>query len=187
MKKLHLIIYCSLFISCKQISKDVENSFTTMSIKMDSLTKIENEKVKELFTKINTKTISKKDKENAALVYNSILKFNNIIDSLTSSINIETTEPNKTNIANEFNKAKKDLRIKLNSITEFNTKKQVDSLLQDNKDFEGLPNFAITAELSAGKFDGTKSGKLLLEQLKVKTEKISIYEKKFLQFKKVKQ
>ncbi len=171
MKKLHLIIYCSIFISCKQISNDVENSFTTMSIKMDSLTKIENQKFKDLFAKINEKPINKKDKENAALIYNSVLKFNSTIDSLASSVNIKTTELNKTNIANEFNKTKTDLRIKLNSITEFNTKRQIDSLLQDNRDFEGLPNFAITAELSAGKFDGTKSGKLLLEQLKVKTEK----------------
>jgi len=119
MKKLHLIILFGLILtSCKQISKDVENSFITMSIKLDSLTKIENKKVEKLFNRINSKRIAKYDGENSALVYYSIIDHNRIIDSLIYELKLSGQNAmKKKEILKRFKYVKSNLKTKLNSIT----------------------------------------------------------------------
>ncbi|MCD8455183.1 hypothetical protein LNJ08_12360 [Tenacibaculum finnmarkense genomovar ulcerans] len=62
------------------------------------------------------------------------------------------------------------MKSKLNSITEFNTKAQIDSLLKTSDDIEILPNFAIITEFQTGKLNATKSAELLLKKLKDKTD-----------------
>jgi len=51
-------------ISCNHLSKEVENSFSTMSMKMESLNKIEENKIENHFKEINSKQIEEHDAEN---------------------------------------------------------------------------------------------------------------------------
>ena len=76
----------------------------------------------------------------------------------------------KKNIVERFKFAKTDLKNKLNTITEFNTKTQIDSLLKMSDDIEILPSFAIITEFQTGKLNATKSAELLLKKLRDKTE-----------------
>lgn len=154
-----------ILTSCNYISKDVEISFNTMNVKLDSLSKEESDKVEKLIDKIKLKEISKSEIKNSTLIYSEVIKYNKIIDSLISISKSDITNLVKIEIKNKFNKTKYDLNVKFNSMIEFKTKRQIDSLLKESKDIDVLPNFAITTELLNGKINGIKSAKLLLEKI----------------------
>ena len=82
MKNLLLTFLILTLVSCNKLTKDVENSFTSMGIKLDSLNKIEESKIETNFNRINSKRIKKYDGENSALIYYSAIKHNQIVDSL---------------------------------------------------------------------------------------------------------
>ena len=138
MKNILLTLIILTLISCNQLTKKVESSFSTIGIKLDSLNKIEENKIEKHFNEINSKRIKK--------------------------------YLEKKKIVGQFEYAKTDLRNKLNTITEFNTKAEVDSLLKPSKDLEILPNFAIISEFQSGKLNSTKSAELLLKKLNDKTK-----------------
>ena len=171
MKKIFLTFLILTLISCNELTKDVENSFTSMGIKLDSLNKIEESKIETYFNRINSKRIKKYDGENSALIYYSTIKHNRIVDSLIVNLKlIGENEIEKKNIVERFKFAKTDLKYKLNTITEFNTKTQIDSLLKMSDDIEILPSFAIITEFQTGKLNATKSAELLLKKLRDKIE-----------------
>ncbi|MCD8455182.1 hypothetical protein LNJ08_12355 [Tenacibaculum finnmarkense genomovar ulcerans] len=82
MKNILLTFLILTLVSCNKLTKDVENSFTTMGNKLDSLNKIEEGKIELSFNRINSKRIKKYDGENSALIYYSAIKHNRIVDSL---------------------------------------------------------------------------------------------------------
>jgi len=156
--------------SCNQLVKEVEDSFVLMGLKMDSLNKIEVHKIEKHFNEINSKQIKKIDSENSALIYYSIIEHNRIADSLINELNLigENKKIKKT-ITERFEFSKSDLKNKLNSIKEFNTKIEIDSLLKPSNDLESLPNFALVTNLKNGKLDASKGAELILNKIKNKT------------------
>ncbi|WP_396596440.1 hypothetical protein [Dokdonia sp. R86516] len=86
MKNILLIILILNFTSCNQLTKEVENSFSTMGIKLDSLNNIEEKKIEKIFNEINSKRIKKYDGENSAMIYYSAIKHNRIVDSLINKL-----------------------------------------------------------------------------------------------------
>ena len=172
MKNTLLTFIILTLISCNQLTKEVENSFTTIGIKLDSLNKIEENKIEKQFNEINSRRIKKYDGENSAMIYYSVIKHNRIVDSLIIELkSIGENDLEKNKITNRFEYTKDDLKNKLNTITEFNTKVEIDSLLKPLNDTEIMPNFAIISESQNGKFNATKSGELLLKKLNSKTKK----------------
>jgi len=150
---------------------EVESSCRTIGIKLDSLNKIEEKKIEKLFKEINSKRIKKYDGENSAMIYYSVIKHNRIVDSLI--IELKSTEENdllKKEVTERFEINKTDLKNKLNTITEFNTKMEIDSLLAPSKDTAVLPNFTIIPRFQDGKLNASKSGELLLLKLIDKTK-----------------
>ena len=171
MKNILLITLILSLTSCNQLSKDVESSFSTIGIKLDSLNKIEEKKIEKLFNEINSKRIKKYEGENSALIYYSAINHNRIVDSLIFKIkSIGENELEKKKIAEQFEYAKADLKTKLNTITEFDTKMKIDSLLKPSNDIEIMPNFAIVSEFQSGKLNATESAELLLQKLNEKTK-----------------
>jgi hypothetical protein len=173
MKNILLIILTLSLTSCNQISKEIESSFSTMEIKLDSLNNIEEKKIEKLFNEINSKRIKKYDGENSAMIYYSAIKHNRIVDSLIDKLkSVGENELEKKKIADRFEYEKADLKTKLNSILEFNTKPTIDSLLKPLDDIEIMPNFAIISEFQSGKLNASESSELLLQKLnkKIKTE-----------------
>ncbi|AUC82711.1 hypothetical protein [Lacinutrix sp. Bg11-31] len=171
MKNILLTLIILTLISCNQLTKEVESSFSTIGIKLDSLNKIEENKIEKHFNEINSKRIKKYDGENSAMIYYSAIKHNRIVDSLILKLkSIGEKDLEKKKLVEQFEYAKTDLRNKLNTITEFNTKAEIDSLLKPSKDLEILPNFAIISEFQSGKLNSTKSAELLLKKLNDKTK-----------------
>ncbi len=171
MKNILLIILILTLNSCNYLSKDVENSFMIMGVKMDSLNKIEETKIEKHFKEINSKRIKKYDGENSALIYYSIIEHNRIVDSLINQLNLnKENEELKKRISERFQTSSSDLKHKLNSITEFNTKMIIDSLLKPSNDLKILPNFAIISKLQSGKLNASKGAELLLQKLNNKTK-----------------
>ncbi|WP_445737003.1 hypothetical protein [Mariniflexile sp.] len=173
MKNILLIILILNFTSCNQLTKEVENSFSTMGIKLDSLNNIEEKKIEKLFNEINSKRIKKYDGENSAMIYYSAIKHNRIVDSLINKLkSVGENELEKKKLTDRFEYEKANLKTKLNSITEFNTKQTIDSLLKPSNDIEIMPNFAIISEFQSGKLNASESSELLLQKLneKIKTE-----------------
>ncbi len=137
---------------------------------MDSLSGIEFKKIEIHFKEINSKRINKYDGENSALIYYSIIEHNRIIDSLTNQLNSKNEDELKKNeIILRFAKTKTDLKNKLNSITEYNTQKTIDSLFKHTESLEILPNFALQSELLSEKLNATKAAELLLNKIDEKT------------------
>lgn len=170
MKNILFIILLLTLNSCDYLSKDVEKSFKTMSSKLSELIKIEEEKGENYFKEINSKRISKYDGENSALVYYSIIEHNQIIDSLLMELNkSEKNELKQKKIIQKFNLVKNNLKNKLNLITEFDTMKNIDSLLQESYELEGLPIFALETEFYSEKFNATKGAVIILSELNEKT------------------
>ncbi|WP_299892330.1 hypothetical protein [uncultured Lacinutrix sp.] len=171
MKNILLTLLILTFISCNQLTKEVESSFSTIGIKLDSLNKLEENKIKKLFNEINSKRIKKYDGENSAMIYYSTIKHNRIVDSLIISLkSIGKNELEKKKIAKRYEHIKADLKTKLNTIAELNTKTKIDSLLKPSNDLEILPSFAIISEFQSGKLNATKGGELLLHKLNEKTK-----------------
>ncbi|MBD0824264.1 hypothetical protein [Aestuariibaculum marinum] len=171
MKNIILTLLILTLISCNQLTNEVESSFSTIGIKLDSLNKIKENKIEKYFNEINSKRIKKSEGENSALIYYSTIKHNRIVDSLIIKLNlIGENDLEKKKIAERFEYAKTDLKNKLNTVTELNTKTKIDSLLQPSDDLQILPNFAIISEFQAGKLNATKSAELLLENLKNQTK-----------------
>ena len=150
---------------------NVEISFSTIGIKLDSLNKIEENRIQNHFRIINSRRIKKHDGENSAMIYYSTIKHNQIVDSLIIELNsILENEARKKKIVTRFEYAKTDLKIKLNSITEFKTKSKIDSILKQSVNLEILPKFTIISEFQNGKLNATKSAELLLKKLEEKTK-----------------
>ena len=173
MKNILLIILTLSLTSCIQLSKEVKNSFATMGIKLDSLNNVEEKKIEKLFNEINSKRIKKYDGENSAMIYYSAIKHNRIVDSLIEKLkSVGENKLEKKKIADRYEYEKIDLKTKLNSITEFNTKPTIDSLLKPSNDIEIMPNFAIISEFQSGKLNASESSELLLQKLneKIKTK-----------------
>lgn len=171
MKNILLTLLILTLTSCNQLTKEVENSFTTIGIKLDSLNKIEENKIEKYFNEINSRRIKKYDGENSAMIYYSVIKHNRFVDSLIIELkSIGENDLEKKKITKRFEYKKGDLKNKLNTITEFNTKMEIDSLLKPSNDTEIMPNFAIISEFQSGKFNATKSAALLLKKLNDKTE-----------------
>jgi len=171
MKNILLTLIILTLISCNQVTKEVENSFSTIGIKLDSLNKIEENKIEKHFNEINSRRIKKYDGENSALIYYSAIKHNQIVDSLIIKLKmVGENDLDKKKIIKRFEFEKTDLKNKLNTITEFNTKKKIDSFLRQSDDLEFLPKTAIISEFHSGKLNATKSSELLLNKLKNKTK-----------------
>ena len=171
MKNILLPLLILIFISCNQLTKEVESSFSIMGIKLDSLNKLEENKIEKLFNEINSKRIKKYDGENSAMIYYSTIKHNRIVDSLIISLkSIGENELEKKKIAERFKYVKADLKTKLNSITEFNTKTKIDSLLKQSNDIEILTSFVMVSEFQSGKLNATESAEILLQKLNEKTK-----------------
>lgn len=172
MKNILLLILILNLTSCNPLTKEVENSFSRIGIKLDSLNQIEEKNIEKLFNEINSTQIKKYDGEKSAMVYYSAIKHNRIVDSLIVELKtVGENELEKKKIAERFEYVKADLKTKLNNITEFKTKPTIDSLLQPANDIEIMPNFAIISEFQNGKFNSTKSAELLLQKLKKKNKK----------------
>ena len=172
MKNILLIILILNLTSCNPLTKEVENSFSTIGIKLDSLNQIEEKNIEKLFNEINSTQKKEYDGENSAMVYYSAIKHNRIVDSLIVELKtVGENELEKKKIAERFEYVQADLKAKLNNITEFKTKPTIDSLLQPANDIEIMPNFAIISEFQNGKFNSTKSAELLLRKLKKKNKK----------------
>jgi hypothetical protein len=95
------------------------------------------------------------------------------VDSLINKLkSVGENELEKKKLTDRFEYEKADLKTKLNSITEFNTKRIIDSLLKPSNDIEIMPNFAIISEFQSGKLNASESSELLLQKLneKIKTE-----------------
>lgn len=171
MKNLLLTLLILTLISCNHFTKEVESSFSTIGIKLDSLNKIEENKIQKYFNEINSKRIKKYEGENSALIYFSTIKHNRIVDSLIIKLKaIGENDLEKKKIAEQFEYSKVDLKNKLNSLKEFNAKTEIDSLLKPSDDLEILPNFALISEFQGGKLNATHSAELLLKKLKDKTK-----------------
>ena len=168
MKKLSLIISLFALISCNQISKNVENSFENLNVKMDSVTLTKKQNIQYIFNEINSKNISNSDRENSEIIYSESLNFNSNVDSLITTLVKNLTDSKKEKVADNFNSLISNLRNKLNSISEFNTKNTVDSILSESKDLGLFPNVAIITELNNGKMENFKIAELLLQQINVK-------------------
>lgn len=144
-----------------------------MGIKLDSLNNIEEKKIEKIFNEINSKRIKKYDGENSAMIYYSAIKHNRIVDSLINKLkSVGENELEKMKLTDRFEYEKANLKSKLNSITEYNTKQTIDSLLKPSNDIEIMPNFAIISEFQSGKLNASESSELLLQKLyeKIKTE-----------------
>lgn len=138
---------------------------------MDSLSKIVEAKIEKHFKEINSKRIKKYDGENSDLIYYSIISHNRIVDSLINEISmIGENEKFKKQTYERFKQIQSDLKHTLNSITEFNTKIEIDSLIKSSDDLKILPNFAIITELQSAKLDANKGAELLLRKLNDKTK-----------------
>ncbi|KAB1155923.1 hypothetical protein F7018_11480 [Tenacibaculum aiptasiae] len=171
MKNILLTLLTLALISCNQLTKKVENSFSIMGVKLDSLNQVEEKKIKKLFNEINSRRINKYEGENSALIYHSVIKHNRIVDSLIIKLkSIEKNDSNKKKIVKRFEYTKTDLRNKLNTVKKLNTKIKIDSLLKPSDDLEILPKFAIISEFQSGKLNATKSAELLLMNLYNKTK-----------------
>ena len=170
MKNFLLLILTLCLISYNKLSKEVENSFSTMGIKLDSLNSIKEKKIETLFIEINSKRIKKNDGENSAFIYYSTIKHNQAVDSLINELkSVGENELRKKEISDRFEFEKVDLKTKLNSITEFNTMSKIDSLLKSSNDIKVMPNFAMVSEFQSGKLNASESAELLLLKLKEKT------------------
>lgn len=171
MKYILLTFFILTFISCNQLTKEVEGSFSTIGGKMDSLNKIEENKIEKYFNEINSRRIKKYEGENSALIYYSTIKHNRIVDSLIVELkSIGENELEKKKLVERFEYAKTNLKNKLYTVSEFNIKTKIDSLLQQSDDLGILPNFAIISEFQGGKLNATKSAELLLVKLRDKTK-----------------
>ncbi len=158
--------------SCNQLSKEVENSFSIMGVKLDSLNEIEENKIENLFNEINSERIKKNVGENSSMIYYSVIRHNRIVDSLINELkSLGENQVEKKKITDRFESEMADLNAKLNSIKEFNAKSQIDSLLKSSNDVEIMPNYAIISNFQGGKLNASKSAELLLQELK---EKIKI-------------
>jgi len=169
MKNILLILIILTFFSCNQLTNDVENSFSAIEIKLDSLNNVEKVKIEKLFNEINSRQIKKYDGENSALIYHSVIEHNRTVDSLI--IRFETFS--KTNLENKklikrFEDVKADLKNKLNTVSELNIKTEIDSMLKPSGDLDNLSKFAIISILQEGKLNASKSAGLLLNELNKK-------------------
>jgi len=147
MKNILLILIILTFFSCNQLTNDVENSFSAIEIKLDSLNNVEKVKIEKLFNEINSRQIKKYDGENSALIYHSVIEHNRTVDSLI--IRFETFS-------------------KLNTVSELNIKTEIDSMLKPSGDLDNLSKFAIISILQEGKLNASKSAGLLLNELNKK-------------------
>lgn len=79
----------------------------------------------------------------------------------------------KKEILKRFKYVKSNLKTKLNSITEFDTKSKIDSLLKDSNDLKILPNFSVETEIQSEKLNAIKGAQLILSELneKIKNER----------------
>ena len=171
MKNILQTLLILTLISCNQLTKEVENSFSTIGIKLDSLNIIEENIIERHFSEINSRPIKKNEGENSALIYYSTIKHNRIVDSLVIKLkSIGERDSEKRNLVERFEYEKKDLKNKLNTLTEFKSKIKIDSFLKPSNDLSLLPKFAIESEFQSGKLNATKSAKLLLKKLNDKTK-----------------
>ncbi len=172
MKNILLTFLILTLISCNQLTKEVENSFSTIGIKLDSLNKIEENKIEIYFNEINSRRIKKYDGENSALIYYSTIKHNRVVDSLVIKLkSIGEKGIEKKSLVERFEYEKNDLKNKLNTLTEFNSKVKIDSFLKPSNDIEIMPKFAIESEFQSGKLNATKGAELLLKKLNDKTKR----------------
>lgn len=156
-----------------------------MNSKLIEQSKMETNKMEVHFKEIHTRRNTKYDSENSALVYYSVKKHTAKIDSVldvlvrNSGNNISNDKVvNKylisNNLINELNFYSKDLKIKLNTITEFNSHNKIDSLIGTKEDLKSenlrdMPLFSVAVALNTKKLNGIKAGEILLSELNKKT------------------
>ena len=127
MKNILLTLLTLNLISCNQLTKETESSFSIIGIKLDSLNKIEENKIENHFNEINSRRIKKYDGENSAMIYYSAIRHNRIVDSLIIELKSNGDNDSNKKIVEQFEYAKTDLKNKLNAIIEFNTKIKIAS------------------------------------------------------------
>jgi len=90
---------------------------------MDSLNKIEENKIEKYFNDINSRRIKKYEGENSALIYYSTIKHNRIVDSLIIELkSIGENEMEKKKLVERFEYAKINLKNKLYTVSDLISK-----------------------------------------------------------------
>lgn len=168
MKNILYLFSVFALVSCNKISQDVENSFTILGNKMDSLSMVEFNKIEKSFKEINSKRIKKFEGENSARIYYSIQQYNIVLDSLINELqlNNHNTKQSKNKISNRYFDINESLKSNLKSLYKLNTSIKIDSLINPKEDLGMLPNFAMVAELQKGKFSANETASLIITQLK---------------------
>ena len=136
-----------------------------MNQKLVEFVKLENEKFENLYKQLNSKNNGKTSNDNLNLVYDEVKIFNAVIDSLITDIKLNENSLDKALLEQKFNITKSDLKIRLNSITKFNSKSDLDSLLIESNELKILPNFTLVTEMLNGQLNGILAGELALIDL----------------------